>query len=166
MTDMNVNEITQLIERFDSSKATKLQFKTGDIELLLENTSAQIVASSIQVEQGWEPENESERTVAATPKKPVTINAVTPKTDKMARVEISGTPVKAPLIGTFYCAPSPDEKAFVEVGQSVKQGDVVGIIEAMKLMNEITAPADGVVKCIYAENGRMVEYGEVLMVLE
>ncbi len=153
---MNVNEITQLVECFDRSKATKLQVKSGDMELLLESmpTTGQLVVQEVRQET---------ETIQVAPNEPVT-----PKKIKREPVteSVAGTPVKAPLIGTFYRAPSPDEKPFVEVGQSVKKGDVVGIIEAMKLMNEITAPEDGVVKSILAENGNMVEYGEVLMVLE
>ena len=72
---------------------------------------------------------------------------------------------KAPMVGTFYRSPSPDAKVFVEVGQAVKEGDTVCIIEAMKLMNEIEADAAGVVKAILVENGQPVEYGQPLLVL-
>jgi len=73
--------------------------------------------------------------------------------------------VKAPMVGTFYRSPSPDAKVFVEVGQAVKQGDTICIIEAMKLMNEIEADASGVVKAILVENGQPVEYGQPLFIL-
>jgi len=76
-----------------------------------------------------------------------------------------GHVVKAPMVGTFYRSPSPDAKAFVEVGQSVKEGDTICIIEAMKLMNEIEADAGGVVKAILVENGQPVEYGQALFIL-
>ena len=78
---------------------------------------------------------------------------------------IEGHVVKAPMVGTFYRSPSPDAKAFVEVGQSVKEGDTICIIEAMKLMNEIEADAGGVVKPILVENGQPVEYGQPLFIL-
>ena len=74
-------------------------------------------------------------------------------------------PVKAPMVGTFYRSPSPDAKVFVEVGQAVKEGDTICIIEAMKLMNEIEADASGVVKAILVENGQPVEYGQPLFIL-
>lgn len=135
------------MERFDASKATKLQFKSGDTELVLESTPAQ-------------------NPYMQPAELPMTAQPVSTGAAKQEPEAIEGTPVKAPLVGTFYCAPSPEEKPFVSVGQTVKKGDVVGIIEAMKLMNEITAPEDGVVKSIFAENGNMVEYGEVLLVLE
>ena len=76
-----------------------------------------------------------------------------------------GQLVKAPMVGTFYRSPSPDAKPFVEVGQTVKQGDTVCIIEAMKLMNEIETDVSGVVKAILVENGQPVEYGQPLFVV-
>jgi acetyl-CoA carboxylase biotin carboxyl carrier protein len=76
-----------------------------------------------------------------------------------------GPVVKAPMVGTFYRSASPDAKPFVEVGQTVKEGDTICIIEAMKLMNEIEADASGVVKAILVENGQPVEYGQPLFIL-
>ena len=73
--------------------------------------------------------------------------------------------VKAPMVGTFYRSPSPDAKHFVEVGQSVKEGQTICVIEAMKLMNEIEADATGVVKAILVENGQPVEYGQPLFII-
>jgi acetyl-CoA carboxylase biotin carboxyl carrier protein len=73
--------------------------------------------------------------------------------------------VKAPMVGTFYRSASPDAKPFVEVGQAVKEGDTICIIEAMKLMNEIEADASGNVKAILVENGQPVEYGQPLFIL-
>ena len=169
---MDIKEIVQLMERFDASKATKLQLKLGDTELVLESAPIQnLYAQSADIGTASQPVTGSAVTVVqqAAPGNGNVIasdNGSAAKPSKTAEVEIAGTPVKAPLVGTFYCAPSPEEKPFVSVGQSVKKGDVIGIIEAMKLMNEITAPEDGVVKSIFAENGNMVEYGEVLMVLE
>ena len=76
-----------------------------------------------------------------------------------------GHVVKAPMVGTFYRSPSPDAKAFIEVGQPIKEGQTICIIEAMKLMNEIEADASGVVKAILVENGQPVEYGQPLFIL-
>ena len=73
---------------------------------------------------------------------------------------------KSPMVGTFYRAPSPTSPAFVEVGQTVKEGDTLCIIEAMKLMNEIESDRAGVVKAILIDNGQPVEYGEPLLVIE
>ncbi len=74
--------------------------------------------------------------------------------------------VKSPLVGTFYRAPSPTSEPFVEVGESVKKGDVLCIVEAMKVMNEIKSEYDGIVKEILVENGKPVEYGQVLFILQ
>lgn len=77
----------------------------------------------------------------------------------------AGKAIKAPLVGTFYAAPSPDQKPFVQVGDTVKKGDVVLIIESMKLMNEVTSDIDGVVQEILVKNGEAVEYDQPLMIL-
>ena len=75
----------------------------------------------------------------------------------------SGKKITAPLVGIFYRASAPGEEPFIKEGQQIKKGDVIGIIEAMKLMNEITATEDGVVLSIEAKDGEMVEYGETLV---
>ena len=77
----------------------------------------------------------------------------------------AGHIVKSPMVGTFYRASSPDAKAFAEVGDSVKEGQTLCIIEAMKLLNEIEADASGVIKAILVENGQPVEFGEPLFVI-
>jgi len=77
----------------------------------------------------------------------------------------AGHIVKSPMVGTFYRSPSPQAAAFIDVGSSVKQGDTLCIIEAMKLMNEIEADASGVIKAILVENGQPVEFGEPLFVI-
>ena len=77
-----------------------------------------------------------------------------------------GKPLTSPMVGTFYTAPSPDAKPFVEVGQTVKQGDVVCIVEAMKLMNEIESEISGTVTEICVKNGQPVEFGQTLMYIE
>lgn len=77
----------------------------------------------------------------------------------------AGKAIKAPLVGTFYAAPSPDQPPFVQVGDTVKKGDVVLIIESMKLMNEVTSDVDGVVQEILVKNGDAVEYDQPLIIL-
>lgn len=79
--------------------------------------------------------------------------------------EPEGHAVKSPMVGTFYRSPSPGSEAFVQVGQSVKQGDTLCIIEAMKLLNEIEADASGTIKAILVENGQPVEFGEPLFII-
>jgi acetyl-CoA carboxylase biotin carboxyl carrier protein len=95
--------------------------------------------------------------------KPAASAAAAPAAEPPAGQE--GHVVKAPMVGTFYRSPSPDAKPFVEVGQTIKEGDTICIIEAMKLMNEIEADASGVVKAILVENGQPVEYGQPLFIL-
>ncbi len=79
--------------------------------------------------------------------------------------EVKGTVVKSPMVGTFYRSPSPGAKSFVELGQAVKPGDTLCIIEAMKLLNEIEAEMAGEVKEVLVENGQAVEYGQPLFVI-
>lgn len=80
--------------------------------------------------------------------------------------ETTGPAITSPMVGTFYRAPSPGAAPFVEVGDTVKKGQVIGIIEAMKLLNEVEAGQDGVVKAFAAENGQPVEFGQPLVYLE
>lgn len=74
--------------------------------------------------------------------------------------------LRSPVVGTFYTSPSPEERAFVKVGQRISKGDVLCIVEAMKLMNEISSPVDGVIKRIFPENDEMVEFDGALMEIE
>ncbi len=83
-----------------------------------------------------------------------------------AAAEISGHIVRSPMVGTFYRTPSPDAKAFIEIGQKVNVGDTLCIVEAMKMMNQIEADKSGVVKAILVESGQPVEFDEPLVVIE
>ena len=79
---------------------------------------------------------------------------------------ISGTEIKSPIIGTAYLAPEPGAKKFVETGKKIKKGDTVMIVEAMKTMNHVPSPKDGVVKSVNVEDGQPVEYGQTLVVID
>lgn len=83
-----------------------------------------------------------------------------------AKQEIKGHKVTAPMVGTFYRSPSPGAKAFVEVGQRVKSGDTLCIIEAMKMLNQIEADKDGTIAAVLVENAEPVEYGQALFIIE
>ena len=83
----------------------------------------------------------------------------------VAPAKTEGHIMKAPMVGTFYRASSPDASPFVEVGQTVKEGDTLCVIEAMKLMNEIEADISGVIKAIQVENGQAVEFGQPMFVI-
>ena len=104
-------------------------------------------------------------TPVATPTAPVAAPAATPA-EETKEEKKSGTPITSPMVGTFYMAPSPDSAPFVSVGGSVKQGDVVCIIEAMKMMNEIKSEVTGKIAEICVEDGQPVEFGQVLMYVE
>lgn len=96
---------------------------------------------------------------------PVAAAAAAPAAEAAASGLPEGHVVTAPMVGTFYRASGPGNPSFVEVGQSVKEGDTLCILEAMKLMNEIEADASGVVKAILVENGQPVEFGQPLFVI-
>lgn len=91
--------------------------------------------------------------------------AAQPAAAEPAEPKVEGTPLTSPMVGTFYRAPSPGAKPFVEVGDTVKKGQTVCIIEAMKLLNEVEAETDGVVKEICVGNGQPVEYGQNLLII-
>lgn len=97
------------------------------------------------------------------------IQAMPPEVQDSADIADSitdGNKVESPLVGTFYAAPAPDKEPFVKKGDTVKKGQVIGIVEAMKLMNEIECEYDGVVVDILVENGDMVEYGQPLFMIK
>lgn len=92
--------------------------------------------------------------------------ASAPETAPAAAADDNLEPVKAPLVGTFYAAPSPDANPFVQEGQKVSKGETLCILEAMKMMNELTAPYDLIVRRILGVNGEMAEYNQVLFEVE
>jgi acetyl-CoA carboxylase biotin carboxyl carrier protein len=94
------------------------------------------------------------------------VGAVAPAGGVAAPVKDTLHRVVAPLVGTFYRSSSPGSKAFVEVGTRVQRGQVIGIVEAMKIMNEVNSDAAGVVTEILVENGQPVQYGEALLVID
>lgn len=99
---------------------------------------------------------------------PVTMNAAAAGAAPTVEAQnaVCGNVVKAPIVGTFYAAPDPSKPPFAEVGKHVKKGDVLMIIESMKLMNEITSEYDGVVKQILVKNGDAVDYDQPVMIIE
>ena len=96
---------------------------------------------------------------------PVQAPAETAAPEKKAVTAPEGEAVKAPVVGTYYSSPAPDKPPFVQVGQKVKRGDVIMIIESMKIMNEIPSPVDGVVKKLLVKNGDAVEYDQPVMII-
>ncbi|MBI3561243.1 MAG: acetyl-CoA carboxylase biotin carboxyl carrier protein [Gammaproteobacteria bacterium] len=97
---------------------------------------------------------------------PTTHPTMAAKTNATGETEISGHVMRSPMVGTFYRSPSPGAKTFVEVGSTVKAGETLCIIEAMKLLNQIEADKSGTIKAILVENGQPVEYNQPLFIIE
>lgn len=147
---MEVKEIQSIIDMLENSNLHKLQLKIKDMELTLEKESIQ--AAQVQYSQVMP---------TAAPVAPAPVQAAA---NPVAAVPVAtGTPVKSPLVGIYYASSSPESAPFVTVGSNVKKGDVVCIVEAMKIMNEVKAPKDGVITEIHLENGELVEFDQVLM---
>lgn len=146
---MEFENLIQLIKTVSSSELTEFSMKDGDFKVSMnKKKEVQIV---------------SDGNMAA--EIPVFTAQTVASEKESAEYEPEGNQVKAPLVGTFYSASAPDAAPFVKVGDTVKKGQVLGIIEAMKLMNEIESEYDGVVETILVENGQMVEYGQNLFII-
>ena len=150
---MDLKDVYELLDKFDASACCEMVLNLNGTQLSLKKYSSIAVPSGLNNASGL---NNVVAGNTQTQAEQVTDNASDGET-----VEI-----KAPLVGTFYQAPGPDEQPYVKVGQQVKKGDVVGIIEAMKLMNEVVAPQDGVILSIDATDGNMVQYGQVLFTMK
>lgn len=137
---MDLKKINELIELFKESKLDELSVELKDFKITMKNNS-NVVKEHIKY-----------------------VNEIPNNIEKVEPVE-EGTWVKAPFVGTYYCASSENAKPYIEEGQYVKEGDVLFILEAMKVMNEIKANRSGKVIKIKAQNGVMVEYGENLILL-
>lgn len=147
---MNINDVYQLMDRFEGSTLGELSIEMEGVKF--------------SAKKGYMCESVAPQTTAqAQINAPIHIETKVEEAETSQSVADDSKVITAPLVGTFYRAPGPGEAPFVEVGASVKAGDVVGIIEAMKLMNEITATSDGVVKAILVEDGELVEFGKPLI---
>ncbi len=151
----NKEDITDLLHAFDQSDVREM--KVSDNEMTLEFRK-----SEATVKQSLQRANEN---TAQTAQSAAADTEVPVSADKQKRKEADGIYIEAPLSGIFYRAPSPEAEPFVSVGQSIKKGDVIGLVEAMKMMSEIPSPADGVVREIRAENGAFVEFQQPLLIL-
>jgi len=144
---MNISNVKKLIKLFEQSNITELSYADEEFKLTLKYTTAEEI-----------------------PPKP---DATGKKSDDSAKSESSHNEtestlkaIKSPMVGTFYRAPSPGAKPFVEVGKTVNKGDTLCIIEAMKIMNEIEAEFPCIIRKINVENAQKVEYGTVLFLVE
>ena len=160
---MKVEQVLELVKAVSDSELTEFKYEEDCVKLSLKKTSDRIV----QVQAPAAP-------VAAPVIAPAPVPAAAPVSapagaeapaEASAEGELKGNVVKSPLVGTFYAAPAEDADPFVKVGDSVKEGQVLAIVEAMKLMNEIESDFTGTVTEILVENGQAVEYGQPLFVI-
>ena len=152
---MNISEIKELMAQFDSSSLREFSYRNASDELhFSKNTLA-------PAEKVVEPILE----VPLTPieSQPASVNSAPVEVEVNTEVVAEGDLVESPLVGVAYLAPAPDKPNFVSVGDSVKKGQTLLIIEAMKVMNEVPAPKDGVVTEVLVENEEVVEFGKGLV---
>ena len=158
---MDEKLIHSLWDRFDRSDVSELIYETSEGKFSLKKAEPQkeiVIAGGMPIQNAMP---------ASMPQAGLPVNAAAAGNAAKAAVAADdGIYVRSPLPGTFYRAASPDEEPFVMIGKKIKQGDVIGIVESMKMMNEIVAGEDGTVAEIYAEDGTMVGYDEKLIRLE
>lgn len=153
---MDVRKIKTLMELFEGSNIVEMEITEGEDKVRLVKGNGQAAAAPVQQAITIPP-------VINTPTPAPVPTAPAPAPESSTP---TGTEVTSPMVGTFYRAPSPGADPFVEVGQDVKKGDTLCIIEAMKLLNEIEAETSGKIKAILVENGQPVEFGQALFIIE
>ncbi len=155
---MDIRKIKKLIELLTETGISEIEIKEGEESLRLTRHTAANNTTTITEHLVSSPHAAPSPTPAPTPSAAPTAEATTSVPD--------GHPIHSPMVGTYYAASSPDAPPFVTVGQTVSVGDTLGIIEAMKMFNEIESDKAGVVKAILVSNGSPVEYGEPLFIIE
>ena len=149
MKEFTTEEILELMDRFSRDKLTSFELNSGSFSLKM---------------------GREQTVVQAAPAAPAVSSptVLLPETGEAtgAAPAITGQVVTSPIVGTFYSAPAPDKAPFVRVGQRVSKGDVLFIVESMKLMNEVTSDYEGTVSRILVENGQPVEFGTPVMEIE
>jgi acetyl-CoA carboxylase biotin carboxyl carrier protein len=157
---MDLRKLKKLIDLVEGSGIAELEVTEGEEKVKIVKGGKEVVVVPPSTASAAPAPSQTAAT-APTPAAPTAAPATAPE----APTTLEGHIVKSPMVGTFYRAGSPGAKAFVEVGDTVKVGQTICVIEAMKLMNEIEADKDGVIKAIMVENGQPVEYGEPLMMI-
>ncbi|MDD3369858.1 MAG: acetyl-CoA carboxylase biotin carboxyl carrier protein [Lachnospiraceae bacterium] len=161
---MNIQDVYALLDRFEASAMTELSLEMEGMKVSCSKFNGEAVTYTNAGTQSVSGQNRPDNTRIEKNTVPQNQNTQT-KADSQEQ-NASLLEIKAPIVGTFYRSAAPDQEPFVQVGDTVKKGDVVGMIEAMKMMNEIAAPFDGVITSIAAENEKLVSFGEVLMLGE
>ncbi|MCY7070699.1 acetyl-CoA carboxylase biotin carboxyl carrier protein [Streptococcus oralis] len=159
---MNLNEIKDLMAQFDQSSLREFSYKNGTDELQFSKNEARIV-SEVPAPVPSASAAVVASPIVSAPSTPVESTVEEAPAPAETTVAPEGDVVESPLVGVAYLAAGPDKPAFVTVGDSVKKGQTLVIIEAMKVMNEIPAPKDGVVTEILVSNEEMVEFGKGLV---
>jgi len=154
---MDLRKLKKLIDLVEESGIAEIELTEGEekVRISRQPNNTQQPMQYMQMPQMQAPMNQPASHIP------------TSATETIAPIPLQqGHQVTSPMVGTFYRASSPDTGSFVEVGSSVKKGDTLCIIEAMKILNEIESDADGVIKNILIENGQPVEFGEPLFIIE
>lgn len=154
---MDLRKLKKLIDLVEESGISELELTEGEEKVRISRNHAGQNQGAVH----FQPYMQMHAPAAA----PAPAPQAAPAAEPAAAPEIEGHVVKSPMVGTFYRSPSPESKAFVDVGSTVNVGDTLCIIEAMKLLNEIEADHAGVIKAILVENGQPVEYGEPLFII-
>lgn len=160
--DVDLKQIQELLASFNQTNITELNLKSGEFELTLRREA---VPASLA------PSGSAVGAAALVVSDPLTAATATPAVISAPVSEPSPAPtnnkkwvdIKSPMVGTFYRSPAPDQSPFVEVGETIRKGQTVCILEAMKLMNEIESEVNGQIVEILVQNGEPVEYEQVLM---
>lgn len=147
---MNIKEIKELLDLMQEHHIASLEYEKGDVKLKLCKNVAPMVAM------------ESSRMVAM-PAAPAPVAAASAPAAAPAANDPNVTVIRSPMVGTYYASPAPDQPSYIKVGQQIKEGDVLCIVEAMKLMNEIKAEMSGTVVEILLENGQPIEYDQPIL---
>lgn len=153
---MDLRKLKTLIDLVQNSGISELEISEGEEKIRIAKNLAPAQQTTYMVGAPAAQYAPAQAPAAAAPAAPAVA---------AAPAEPEGHAVKSPMVGTFYRSGSPGAPAFAEVGQTVKAGDTLCIIEAMKLMNEIEADASGVIKAVLVENGQPVEYGQTLFII-
>ncbi|EOS7906533.1 acetyl-CoA carboxylase biotin carboxyl carrier protein [Enterococcus hirae] len=158
---MNINEIKELVSQFDQSTLTEFDLREGQFELYMnKNESSRGMGTMAPMPVATEAPRDT--VVPQTPIQQTPVSEAPQASVEASQESFEGVKVKSPIVGIVYLQPAPDKPQFKSVGDSVKKGEVICIIEAMKLMNEITSEVDGKIVEILVENEAVVEYDQPL----
>ena len=161
---MDLKDIRLLIKMVDESGVDEVRLAQGDFRISIKKNAPVMVSAPQQSSPMYTLPPQQQQVPSFAPPAQSALQESAPKAE--AKPSANLHEVKSPIVGTFYSSPAPDADAYVKVGDTVKQGDVLCIVEAMKLMNEIEADVSGKVVKILVETGKPVEYNQPLFLIE